>query len=326
MRFINETNHQATLVRVSRGQAGDAAAAVVKSTYRIEAGRCLPSPRPHALLKQPERVHGAVFEPDESLRKLGVDVLVVGAALGLGPETRWMPVGLDLGGWVSQVLVFGERQWRRRGRRWRQTEPETFSTLPVTWAHAFGGVATSLGAPIPHMGNPHGKGYVLEPGPHIDGLSLPNIEDPEHLIGEPEDAPCPFGFSPLPSSSAIRVEAALDPSRSAGVDASIFNVAHPRHRLDVVHGKERCRLWGWTGLRDDEAFEIPRETLELELRVGRVCETLTPQIDTVCIFPEQRELVVTRRATFTYDYARGVGRVARLRDRADASTRGRAHG
>ena len=319
MRLINETDSEAQLIRLNRDHDTTAAALIVKSTYAIEGGRCTLSRRQQPVLREPRLIAGATFEPETVLKKSGVDIILAGSARAPAAGTRMMGIGVVLGEWVRQVLVVGDRVWQRRRWQWSASDPATFSEMPVTWANAFGGVARSNGAPSPHPGNPHGKGYVVDRDDRTEGEPLPNIEDPDSLLEQPGQAVEPVGFAPLPSSSSIRVNAALDDTKIAGVNRSIFNVAHPRNRVLELHGGERCELLGWAGMSGD-SFALPTASFLVEVSVaGRVYE-LRPRIDTVYIFPATREVIVAQRATFTYQYIRKATRVARLRriDRAMA--------
>jgi hypothetical protein len=312
MRLINETDSEAELVRVNRDRDTTAAAAVVKSSYVVEHGRCTLGRRQRAVLREPQVIAGVTLEPETVLKKCGVDIIVAGATKAPAQGTRMMGVGAAVGDWSRQLLVFGDRVWQRRHWRWTASEPASFREMPLTWANSFGGIARSNGRPSPHPSNPHGKGYVIDLDERTEGEPLPNLEDPDSLLEQPGQVIEPVGFAPLPSSSAIRVNAALDDEKIAGVNHSIFNVAHPRHRVAELHGGELCELRGWAGM-EAGLFELPADAFVLEVSIaGRVHE-FRPRIDTVCVFPSIRELVIIQRATFTYEYIRNIPRVARLR-------------
>ena len=326
MRFLNETKFQAELVRVARGPAQTAAAVVVKATYDL----CSPSLELATwqlpVLREPAELDGCDFGPDTILSKEGVDILIIGQAQAPGSSTRMMIVeasieqasGQASSCWHRRAAVFGHRQWQRSRLRYTPSNPASFCSLPMTWTNAFGGIATSGGAPAPHPGNPTGRGYVLDLDRGLSDLRLPHIEDPLHLIERAGDAPTPRGFSPLPGTSALRVLPALDPGSVTGVGRSILNVAPPEHRLAALSGGERVSLAGWAK-GGQGVFEVPLAPLCVEVTIDRRRYTFTPEIDTLLIAPTMGgtgRLVVTQRATFTYSYAAGVARVARLRSLA----------
>jgi hypothetical protein len=315
--LINETDHEAKLVRVNLDEENMVGIVVVKSTYDIANGRASLSRRQRRVLMAPETEDGVDFEPEGVLGKVGVDLIVVGAAAGDG-HTRVSAVSVRIGEWSSRALVFGDRRWRRSLRRWTATEPSAFFEMPVAWSTAFGGIARCNGIPLAHQGNPQGKGYIIDVDDDIEGAVLPNVEDPEDLLERPGQTVQPFGFAPLPTSSALRIEAALDESKAEGISKAIYNVAHPRHRLAELHGGERCELGGWVGM-GAEVFELPPESFVVEVGIADRRYEFEPQIDTVCMWATQRQLVVTRRATFIYHYLRGAPRVARLRQFRDTA-------
>jgi hypothetical protein len=218
---------------------------------------------------------------------------------------------MRIGSWSSYAIVHGDRSWKRSMLRWGSTNARPFSEMPVSWSTAFGGVARQNDTPIPHDANPRGKGYIIDTD-GIDGTPLPNIEDPEDLLEYPGQRVRPFGFAPLPCSSALRIESALDDSTIAGVNLAIYNVAPPQHRVSELRGGERCELQGWVGATS-EVFELPVESFVVELAIENRSYEVWPRLDTVCVFTTQRQLVLTQRATFVYRYARGAARVARVR-------------
>lgn len=311
MQLINETNHEAELVRLSLDNERSAGIVVVKSTYDIDGGRASLSRRQQRVLLRPEVEEDVEFEPEGVVGKVGVDVVAVGSAAGDG-RTQTSAVSVRIGEWSSCAVVFGDRRWRRSMLRWTVTDPLPFSTMPVAWTTAFGGTARHNDVPMLHQGNPLGKGYIIDIDDRVDGSPLPNIEDPAELLTQPGQTVTPFGFAPLPISSALRVEAALGESKAAGVTKAIYNVAPPRHRLAELHGGEHCEVHGWVGM-NAEVFDLPRDSFMVEVHVADREYEFWPQIDTVCLLPSKRQLMVTRRATFTYQYVRAAPRVARLR-------------
>src|SRR5690606_6479106 len=136
--LVNETNHEADLVRLMLDGDTAAGVVIVKSTYDLDRGRAWLSARQRPVLRRPKTEDGITLEPETVLGKAAVDVLVLGAAAGDG-RTGISSVAVEIGTWSSQALVFGDRFWRRSLLRWRATDPQPFSEIPVTWVTAFGG-------------------------------------------------------------------------------------------------------------------------------------------------------------------------------------------
>jgi hypothetical protein len=70
--------------------------------------------------------------------------------------------------------------------------------MPLVYERAFGGRDTKSDQPERdwEWRNPVGCGFAASAA-HSEGLALPNIEDPRHLIGSWSDRPPPAGFGAL---------------------------------------------------------------------------------------------------------------------------------
>ena len=93
-----------------------------------------------------------------------------------------------IGPYSKELAVFGRRRWRKTGLlNFGITAPEPFTVMPLIWENAFGGPD--------FVENPLGKGLLRKKSTTGElHLELPNIEDPRHLIGSPEDRPTPAGY------------------------------------------------------------------------------------------------------------------------------------
>lgn len=164
-----------------------AAFALVRRTYRVsDGGRMhLDSPLPLALGAEGR---GPFVERwgDVSFARRRTDVLVRGAAYapGSGLATR-RSIALSAGGRTKRIEVFGRRVIEDTRGRVRFSDPEPFAFVPVTYENAYGGIDPRItdsgdGAQR-YPRNPVGKGYLIGSGP-ADGIELPNLEDPAHLL------------------------------------------------------------------------------------------------------------------------------------------------
>ncbi|MFH1490604.1 MAG: DUF2169 domain-containing protein [Pseudomonadota bacterium] len=129
---------------------------------------------------------------DVGMPKPRGEVLATGKCFAPMGKTRTASeVSISVGSLNKKLSVFGERFWKRTlGMPKVITDPKPFAEIPVTWQNAFGGEDFAK--------NPVGKGF--KPIQMPDGSSLiplPNIEDPNNLIGSPSDRPEPAGFRPL---------------------------------------------------------------------------------------------------------------------------------
>jgi hypothetical protein len=179
---------------------------LIKLTYTID-GRA-------AVLTQPEPLLHDIWGPepldprlpvgsDFWFQKAAADVVVRGSAFNPGgAPIETARVLVSIGECSKQIAVFGHRvvSWRKDGTP-EFSSPEPVESVPLVYQLAYGGFDARV--PIPeddvptymqvlraglaydHPGlyprNPVGKGYLVLPGP-VDGLELPNLEDPHDLL------------------------------------------------------------------------------------------------------------------------------------------------
>ncbi len=114
------------------------------------------------------------------------DLLVSGHAWpGGGQAVTAMRTRVAMGGWHKDLTVFGDRIWELGATGIAATRPLPFTSMPITYDHAFGGAGNRF--------NPDGRGM----GGGDRGARLPNIEHPDRQIAQPTARPEPAGFGPL---------------------------------------------------------------------------------------------------------------------------------
>jgi len=119
---------------------------------------------------------------DFGMPKIRGEYLVYGSACAPQP-VRGMEVSVSTGSMTKTIAVFGNHYWGLMGAE----EPITFTRLAINYQNAFGGPA--------FPDNPLGKGMI----PDVTGKTpIPNIQDPRHLIGSPDDQAQPAGFTAYP--------------------------------------------------------------------------------------------------------------------------------
>ena len=140
-----------------------------------------------------------------------------------------------LGSIDKRLAVVGDRVWQNQV----PSAPQPFTTMPLDWAHAFGGASEPR--------NPYGKGAapVSVPSTPVNVLStsgqtrvvhpLPNVETFGAMMRAPNERPTPAGFLPMDVTFAQRRARAgsfdkryLDehfPGMPADMDPAFFNVA-----------------------------------------------------------------------------------------------------
>lgn len=168
---------------------------------------------------------------DAAVPKTRAEFLVSGFAYtpGATPAVE-CPVRARVGSSEKILHVMGDRRWQGS----KTTDPEPFTSMPIDWAHAYGGVR--------YPKNPLGKGHRPT---HVDGVrihQLPNVECPDRLIDARGQRVEPAGFLPIDISWPQRSKLAgtydehwrknLFPGFAEDLDWEIFNVAPEDQRSD----------------------------------------------------------------------------------------------
>lgn len=236
---------------------------------------------------------------DQVPYRSGVNVYVHGQAYAPGGSARAMEVALALDGLEHRVLVVGDRYWTRDGHI---GVPAPFSTMPLVYARAYGGLAESRGSQVAFPGNPHGRGFVYE-AEHLEGTALPNLEDPEHRIERWQDRPRPRCWAPLPPQTGLHLERAveiLDPEQGQyRLTPRAFDCAHPDLVRPELSPGSRGVLTGVTPA-GPFVFEVPPSPVQLEVELGPKRFELNPALDTLGVLVEARRIEATFRASFRY--------------------------
>jgi hypothetical protein len=208
------------------------------------------------------------------------------------------------------VRVFGDRVWTR-AFGWVMSHPLPFEEMPLTYERAFGGWDRTHADPAQHGAderNPVGTGFAAANRPErLEGLRLPNLEDPNHVIKDWRTRPpiAGFGFIGwgwLPRRGlAGTYDAAWSKQRAPllpnDFDDRYFNGA-PTDLVATPHlrGGETVRIRG-ASRKGVLNFALPAPNIEVVLSVRREIVTANPVLDTVIIEPDEERVVVSFRAT-----------------------------
>jgi uncharacterized protein YjbI with pentapeptide repeats len=99
-------------------------------------------------------------------------------------------VNFQVGAHAKTLNVFGDRCWKRSIGFGTISDPEPFTRMELKYENSFGGKG--------YKKNPVGKGFSKQETENgKKARFLPNIEDPENMIGSPRSRPEPAGFGPL---------------------------------------------------------------------------------------------------------------------------------
>jgi hypothetical protein len=176
---------------------------VLKATLAIQPdGRCMLADQQVPLNmtgepwgEEPEK-SSYKHEPEIAFVKPATDVVLIGHAYARHRDTKEMMVGLRLGPVAKEVLVCGERIWFKTMGSVSMSGSVHFEKVPLVYERAFGGWDRDHPDPRKHScepRNPVGTGY-RGAGGFVEGMHLPNLEDPRARIKSLGDKPAPAGF------------------------------------------------------------------------------------------------------------------------------------
>lgn len=221
----------------------------------------------------------------------GTEVYLQGSARAPGarPVSR-MRTRIRVGSCSKEILVVGDRFWRRGVGDPGATSPRPFLTLPLTYERAFGGTARGTDGEIlaQDARNPVGRGIHATAADAID-QPLPNLEAPGDSLTSWNGRAAPCAYGPLPGSWQPRLGFAgtydqtwLDqrlPLWPHDTDPRFFNAAAPGLIVaQALKGGEPCVLEGFSadgaiafylpalriGIKNHFADRVSRAVMQLE--------------------------------------------------------------
>ena len=319
LQMDNKTPFKTSLGLFPDEKGIDSVYPVVKGTFRL--GENLRIADNQAPIVMVDEFHG---KPDESslkyaseltFTKPATDVVLMGHAYApRGRKTTEVDVGLRVGQHGKVVRVFGNRLWLSGAVGHMMSEPQPFERMPLVYERSFGG-SDQVGAderPVGVEANPVGTGYYHSRGKKdIDGMPLPNLEDPLHLISGWTDDPAPAGFGPLCAHWLPRkkyagtYDEAWQTSRAPYLpldfDPRFFNSATPDMIFSPhLQGGEDVEIHN-ADSSGRLAFKIPHVTLDISIRIDGETTHHLPALDTVLIEPDENRLCLVWRCKQTCD-------------------------
>jgi hypothetical protein len=313
----NQTPFEASILLSANPEGIDTLYAVVKGTFTLGDSLSLADEQvPVALADeyQGDPGNSSIRLPgDISLTKPGTDVLLLGHAYAPnGRETTHMDVSVGVGATWKTARVFGDRYWVATTPGYAISQPEPFEMMPLVWERAFGGTDWVQGELRAEVRNPVGTGFAVDGGERaLNGLPLPNLEDPATLISSPKDRPVPAGFAPISAhweprrSYAGTYDEAWQSNRApylpSDFDARFFQLAPPGLVAPgyLLPG-EWIQVHGATAA-GELAFQLPPALVEVTYVIGSDSPSLLANLDTVLIEPDESRLILVWRADLPCD-------------------------
>jgi hypothetical protein len=273
MELINHSPYTAGIVVDMDRDGADTLVLLVKATFDIMLdGDLKLSP------EQPEiewaDVYGGepgassvLYESDATWGRTGTDIALIGHAYPQRAGDRQVDVELRVGQFEKSARVFGDRHWQKTLGSVGMSAPEPFERIPLVWERSFGGVDFTPTDPRDRnqeARNPVGGGFRAKNSQiELDGMPLPNVEDPRHLISDPADHPTPIGFGFVAKSWAPRVRFAgtYDDAWQKSRAPLLPDDYNPRFTVAAAEG-----LWAPNGLYGGEVVDLVQLTPSGRLR------------------------------------------------------------
>ena len=333
----NATPFAATLMPSSDRNGSDLLLLVVAAQFDLpvpaEAGRPLqvsaaqaPVPLADVYLGEPGR-SSLRDEGQVAYTRPATDIYLRGHAVAPGGQAlRQMPVGLRVGPCSVQMQVHGDRVWERAyGRGAVPSKALPFTRMPLTWERAWGGVAESSTEQKPawEPRNPVGCGFEVDPAAAVD-RPVPNLEDPDDLLGQLSDRPVPVGVGPVArhwqprASHAGTYDADWQRQRAPlwpdDFSLDFFNAAPPALQARTpLRGGEPAKL---IGVHADGPLQFLLPKLRLESRhqfAGLPDQRAVPVLDGVQIDTDAMRLTLYYRAALSASLTLARHRASLLR-------------
>lgn len=238
------------------------------------------------------------------------DIIMLGHAYAPNnQEIRQLDVSLTVGQVHKTIRVFGNRHWHNG----RITPPEPFKTMAMVYEKAFGGEHSVNGiSTAVEERNPVGQGFSGQRKvDEMNGVPLPNLEDPNNLITDINQRPAPACFAVSaphwqPRSGFAGTydeiwQAQRAPYLPEDFDKRFFSMAHP----DLVYpgflnGGEQVEISNMHP-RGTLKFVLPHVKLNTDVFIAG--ETVQPRfnLETLIIEPNELKLSMIWRAAVQCD-------------------------
>jgi hypothetical protein len=235
------------------------------------------------------------FESDLAPFKPLADVVLVGRAYAPGGKAvTQLLAGIRIGDLRFVAAVFGDRTWE-----WHSngppvvSRPQPFTEMDLVYERSFGGVDVLGAGYFPY--NLSGTGFIAQPAREsVEGVRVPNLEDPQNLITSWDSRPKPmaFGFYGRGWTPRLRYAGSYDPDAPApqswpppDFSERFYNGAHPDLQVDgYLAGDEEVALVKVCPDRPDVRFRLPGRVPRIQ--VGSCTASRGSVLDTLVFVPD----------------------------------------
>jgi len=250
------------------------------------------------------------YASDIHIGKPATDIIMIGDACSLnGISVKQLDVSLEVGQINKTVRVFGNRTWKDG----KISSIESFQTMPMVYEKAFGGAhIVSESEHLLESKNPVGCGFAGKRSAiEMNGLALPNLEDPNSLIQQFTDQPEPACFAISSPSWKPRVDyvgtyddawqTQRAPYLPLDFDNRFFNMAHNNLIYPgYLAGGESVKITNMHAAGDLK-FQLPRVNIVSQVNINNRNEYPKFNLETLLLEPNQLQLSMVWRAELRCD-------------------------
>jgi hypothetical protein len=235
MEVIHDTPFIGSLDAVLDKDGSEARVALLKATYEISKNGSLEiaeEQEPICFVDEylgESGLSSVIYEGDGAYFKPATDIVVIGKAYApRGKNVKSFNASLSVGKLSKTVAVIGDRHWHYSSIFGvTMSSPKLFSEMLFCWEKAFGGTDTFHRNSKKYTWekrNPVGTGFrVTKSAESLDGLALPNFEDPKSRIKSWKNKPIPQGFGFIGRSWMPRIQY-----------AGTYDEAWQKHRMPIL--------------------------------------------------------------------------------------------
>ncbi|KAA5841503.1 DUF2169 domain-containing protein [Pseudomonas chlororaphis] len=254
-----------------------------------------------------------LYENDFAPGKPRCDVLLNGNCHAPhGKPATVVTVAIKAGSLIKAFNVVGPRTYEAGLLSASPATPQPFTTLPISYNNAYGGVDRTHQDPAKHRWYPlNHAGVGFHPkatAAQLHGKPLPNTEELDNPVTKPQGGYRPMAFGPIGRAWQQRIRWAgtydqkwLDhqfPFLPADFDTRYFQSAPEDQQIDYPHGGEDVALMNLTR-QGRTAFRLPAD-LRLPVlflsREDRITE-VPAVVDTLLLEPDEGRLTLVWRAS-----------------------------
>lgn len=294
-----------------------------KSTWQIPD----PGSRPRPLSPQPLFDADAFYgKPAESALRNGNDfprykprcdvILDACAHAPDGQSVTQLTAGFQVGDLRKELRVIGDRFWTAGVFGAKPSEPVVFSRMPLNYEYAFGGTRqferNGQTLSEANLQNPMGRGWGGKHTKHdviAKRHKLPNLEDPQKPVLNPDDDIAPFALGALSRACLARRKymgsfdekwrMEVAPFLPEDFDDRFNQVVPEDQQMPYPKGGEKVQLVNLVRSQPAVAFRLPpldRVKLHV-LRTDYSTEVIEAHADTLFFETEAKRFSVTWRAS-----------------------------